>query len=338
MPASSKTSPEAKPLRIVLFIEESGGVWHADQLTAALQASGSHVITTTLKRCAFDTSSRTGLVIPGLEDELPDGAFVRSISSGTLEQTTFRLGILHALRESGVRVWNDARVIERCVDKSTATFLFNKRSLPVPATRTLENEHTAHDIAAAKAPLVCKPMFGSQGNGIKRVNTPSDLPDPSTLGNVFYLQDYVHAHDTTSFSDWRVLVSGGRVLAAMTRSGTSWITNVHQGATPKAADITPEMSHLALGAVQAIGADYAGVDLIKGPDNKLMILEINSNPAWKGLQSVTGVDIGRELASDFLKGIHAHQAHNTTNAKPPRKKQKEPTKNARSSSNCPTAS
>ncbi len=69
---------------------------------------------------------------------LPDGAFVRSVSTGTLEQITFRLGILHALRESGVRVWNDARAIERCVDKSTATFLFQKAGLPTPPTRVLE--------------------------------------------------------------------------------------------------------------------------------------------------------------------------------------------------------
>ena len=60
---------------------------------------------------------------------------MRSISAGTLEQITFRLGLLHALRESGVRVWNDARAIERCVDKSTTTFLLHKAGIPTPRTR-----------------------------------------------------------------------------------------------------------------------------------------------------------------------------------------------------------
>lgn len=70
--------------------------------------------------------------IPGFDGGLPDGVFVRAISAGTLEQITFRLGILHALRESGVRVWNDARAIERCVDKSMTTFLLDKAGVPTP--------------------------------------------------------------------------------------------------------------------------------------------------------------------------------------------------------------
>ena len=86
-------------------------------------ARGASVVVTSLPRCAFDTALASGIDIPGFEGALPDGVFVRSISAGTLEQITFRLGILHALRESGVRVWNDARAIERCVDKSMTTFL-----------------------------------------------------------------------------------------------------------------------------------------------------------------------------------------------------------------------
>lgn len=93
-----------------------------------MEARGASVVVTTLKACAFDTRTPSGLDIPGFDGRLPDGAFVRSISTGSLEQITLRLGILHALRDGGVRVWNDARAIERCVDKSTATF-------PVPPRR-----------------------------------------------------------------------------------------------------------------------------------------------------------------------------------------------------------
>ena len=91
----------------------------------------------------------------------------------------------------------------------------------------------------------------------------------------------------------------------MTRRGKSWITNVHQGAEPLLHDPDDEMRRLALAAVDAIGADYAGVDLIRGADGRLMVLEINSNPAWKGLQSVTHVDIASNLAEDFLVAIAA---------------------------------
>jgi tetrahydromethanopterin:alpha-L-glutamate ligase len=290
--------------RLVLFVEDGGGDWHARRLAKALGALGATVVTTTLKDCAFDTRAASGIEIPGFFGQLPDGAFVRSVSTGTLEQITFRLGILHALRESGVRVWNDARAIERCVDKSTATFLFQKAGLPTPPTRVVEGLESA--VAHAKAEgraLVVKPLFGSQGNGISRARTAEELPPPDAVGHVYYAQQYLRNDDATHFEDWRVFVSAGEIVAAMVRRGKSWITNVHQGAEPCSHDPCDEMSRLALAAVAAIGADYAGVDLIRGSDGRLMVLEINSNPAWKGLQSVTHVDIAARLSRDFMASL-----------------------------------
>lgn len=296
-------TPSAYP-RIVLFVEEGGGDWHARRLREAMEAHGARVVTTTLKDCAFDTRLGNGIDIPGFGGTLPDGAFVRSISTGTLEQITLRLGILHALRESGVRVWNDARVIERCVDKSTATFLFQKAGLPVPETRTAEGRTGALAFAQrAQCSLVLKPLFGSQGHGVRRIDHPEALPEGPEVGEVFYLQRYLRGVGDAEFRDWRLFVSRGRVLAAMTRIGASWITNVHQGAVPAGLEPDAEMTDLALRASAAIGADYAGVDLIRDADGRLLVLEINSNPAWKGLQSVTDVNIAWTLAGDFLTAV-----------------------------------
>lgn len=296
----------SKGPRLVLFVEDGGGDWHARRLRKALEARGATVVTTTLAACAFDTRMPSGMDIPGFAGTLPDGAFVRSVSTGMLEQITLRLGILHALRESGVRVWNDARAIERCVDKSTATFLFQKAGLPTPPTRVCEGYAPALAHASQlNAPLVLKPLFGSQGNGIRRAMSASELPPPEEVGNVYYMQHYLRAPDATQFEDWRVFVSRGRILAAMVRRGKTWITNVHQGAEPAPHEPCDEMRDLAQRAVAAIGADYAGVDLIRSADGKLMVLEINSNPAWKGLQSVTSVDIAETLAADFLEALQA---------------------------------
>lgn len=306
-PLTTSDVSAARPTgpRIVLFVEDGSGDWHARRLKAAMEAKGAEVVTTTLSACAFDTACPSGMDIPGFGGLLPDGAFVRSVSTGTLEQITFRLGILHALRESGVRVWNDARTIERCVDKSTATFLFQKAGLATPATRVVETrERALQRTANLSGPLVVKPLFGSQGNGVQRVANTDALPPPDEVNNVYYVQPYLRAEDATHFEDWRVLVSNGAMLSAMVRRGTSWVTNVHQGAQPVAHEPCSEMRDLALGAVAAIGADYAGVDLIRDTNGRLMVLEINSNPAWKGLQAVSpGIDIAEVLARDFLASV-----------------------------------
>lgn len=290
-------------MKLALFVDEGNGDWHSRRLSRALTALGAEVVTTTLKRCAFDTRSPTGMRIPGFDGTLPDGAFVRSISHGSLEQITLRLGFLHALQDSGIRVWNRPRAIERCVDKSTATFLFQKAGLPTPDTITVESEEAARarfgDLAP---PVVIKPLFGAQGVGIAKVSDPDALPPGGDLGEVYYMQSFVPPRGP-DYEDWRVFVSAGRVLAAMTRRAKTWITNVAQGASPGAYRPCAEMEGLALAAVTAVGADYAGVDLIRRPDGSLAILEVNSNPAWRGLQSVTSVDIAAVLARDFQAAI-----------------------------------
>ena len=63
------------------------------------------------------------------------------------------------------------------------------------------------------------------------------------------------------------------------------------------------MCSLAMRAAQAVGADYAGVDLIRDAGGRLLVLEINSNPAWKGLQSVSTIDIADTLSADFLADV-----------------------------------
>ena len=50
-----------------------------------------------------------------------------------------------------------------------------------------------------------------------------------------------------------------------------------------------------------MGADYAGVDIVRGEDGRLWVIEVNGIPAWKGLQGVADVDIAAALVDDFLQ-------------------------------------
>src|ERR1700751_1314836 len=140
--------------------------WHARQLTAALSSRGVETVPVQLSSCGIATASASGLNIDGFNKTLPDAVVVRTMSGGTFEAVTLRLGVLHALRELGVLVWNDARAIERCVDKSTTSFLLARAGIPTPPTWAVESPEAARDIVrceARDAPLVLKPLFGSQG-------------------------------------------------------------------------------------------------------------------------------------------------------------------------------
>jgi RimK family alpha-L-glutamate ligase len=278
--------------------------WHSRELTRAFAALGARAAVVALPACAMETGRSSGLVIPGFAG-LPDAVVVRSLSGGTFEAVTLRLGILHALRELGVPVWNDARAIERCVDKSMTSFLLARAGIATPATWVTEQHAAAQAIVrreAAAGPLVLKPLFGSQGRGLKLVRTPEDLPSPPEVAGVYYLQRYV-AVERDGFRDFRLLVAQGRIVAAMARHAESWITNVKQGGRPVAAVADGEMKALAIAAAAAVGANFAGVDMLYGADGRPTVLEVNSMPAWSGLQKVSPVRIGAVLAGDVIAAL-----------------------------------
>src|SRR5215468_10834457 len=276
--------------------------WHARELIAAFATLGVRAAAVTLPSCAIETERAAGLRLPGF-DRLPDAVLVRAMSGGTLEAVTLRLGFLHALGELGVPVWNDARAIERCVDKSMTSFLLARAKIPTPATWVTESRAAAQAVVAqAGAPLVIKPLFGSQGRGLRLIRRPEELPQPAEVSGVYYLQRFVAA-ERDGFRDFRLMVSRGRVVAAMMRHAAHWITNVKQGGRPVAAVADAETRDLALRATAAVGAEFAGVDILHGADGKPTVLEVNSMPAWSGLQKVAAVRIAAVLAGDLAAAL-----------------------------------
>ncbi|MBZ9966332.1 RimK family alpha-L-glutamate ligase [Mesorhizobium sp. BR1-1-2] len=274
-------------------------------LAARLSRRGAIVATAPLAAIAFDTGSPSGLSIPGFGGALPDAVLVRSIAAGSFEAITRRLGVLHALSRLSVPVWNSAQAVERCVDKSMTTFLLKNAGLPTPPTFAVEGLAAAKEIAARElpeGPLVLKPLFGAQGRGIRLIRTLSDLPAADEVNSVYYLQHYV-SRAGPPFRDFRVFICASETVAMMSRSSDDWITNVNRGGVPEpvSGHGEAELAALAVAASAAVGADFAGVDIVRADDGSLFVLEVNSMPAWSGLQSVVAVNIAEAIADALLK-------------------------------------
>ena len=216
-----------------------------------------------------------------------------------------RLDILHALRELGVPVYNDARAIEKSVDKAMTSFLLHRAAVPTPLTFAAEDAACAgrfvmRELAAGNT-LVSKPLFGSQGKGLARIDAVPASP-PLEAG-VAYLQRWLPPRGKF-FCDWRVLVAGGRALAGMRRESRHWVTNVARGGKPQPVDLADaehvDLAQMAVAAARALGMDYAGVDLMRDADGRACVIEVNGVPAWQGLQRVTELDIAGALAEDLI--------------------------------------
>ena len=285
--------------------------WHARQLADAFATRGIATAPIRLPLCSFCTRSDSGLHIDGFGENLPDAVVVRTMSGGTFEAVTLRLGILHALRDLGVMVWNDARAIECCVDKSMTSFLLTRAGIPTPETWVTGSFEQARSIVQREAGslgLVLKPLFGSQGRGLQLIRKPDDLPREENKTGVYYLQRFVGVERGGGYHDFRLLVVRGRVIAAMQRNSSHWITNIKRGGRSVAAAVNDEMKALAVRATAAVAADFAGVDIVYTTTHHPTVLEVNSMPAWSGLQKVTSANIAGLFVDALKTALVAHVA------------------------------
>jgi tetrahydromethanopterin:alpha-L-glutamate ligase len=279
--------------------------WHARDLIAAFARAGAIAVPIRLSQCGFDTRRRSSLLIPGFGADLPDAMFVRAIGSGSFESVTLRLDVLHSLSAFGVPVLNSARTVEICVDKAATSLALARNMIPTPPTWTVQSEQAARRVVrreAGRGPLVLKPLFGAQGYGLKLIRREDDLPPVEAVDGVYYLQRF-GAVESDGFRDIRLFVSEGKVVAAMTRRATQWITNVKLGARPEWFEPDTGTIDLALRAAVAVGADFAGVDMMRDAADTLQVIEVNSMPGWRGLQKVAPFSIAGRLAAGLLTRI-----------------------------------
>ena len=189
---------------------------------------------------------------------------------------------------------NDARAIERCVDKSMTSFLLHRAGIADAARRwsTEEAARAASGGGPRPTTLSRSRSFGAQGRGLGRdcagrSRCPTPTPDRCEACSTCSATSAASATGAIFGSSW----SAASAVAAMMRHGTSWVTNVAGAAFASRRPAREHLADLALAAASAVGAAYCGVDLIEDRERGLLVLEVNSMPAWKGLQSVAEVDI-----------------------------------------------
>ncbi|HEX9262675.1 MAG TPA: RimK family alpha-L-glutamate ligase [Candidatus Bathyarchaeia archaeon] len=250
----------------------------------------------------FKVQEVTQLAEVKLLEEL-DALVIRPIGRGSLEELVFRMDMLYKLERLGFYMVNPPEAIEHCVDKYDILAILEDAGVPVP--RTIATENVAEALKAFSelgGDVVVKPIFGSRGMGATRI-VDADIADTVFKAitfhhGVIYLQEFVpHGH-----SDIRVFVVDGRVIAAMRRVAEGWKTNYSRGARPAPVTLSKEFEEIAVKAARAVGCKVAGVDILEGPDGP-KIVDVNSQPGWKGLQAVTKVNIANEIVSFMLSEL-----------------------------------
>lgn len=198
---------------------------------------------------------------------------------------------------------NSPEAIEKCVDKYRALSILEESGFTVP--RTIVTESTKEAVEGfyeLGGDVIVKSLFGSRGVGSTRISDPEIAArifrSLRFQHNVLYLQEFV----PHSNMDIRAFIVGSDVVAAMRRLGDSWKTNVSQGAKPVSVQLSKELESLAIDAAKCLGCEISGVDILESSNGPL-IVELNSQPGWRGLQSVTKENIADCIIGHILTEI-----------------------------------
>ena len=297
-------------LRVAVVGEPTG--WHVGRLLAALSSLGHRgtvVRWTELSaevRTARPVTSATGsdrlaserLLPPDLEEA--DIVVVRGMPGGGLEEVIFRMDLLGRLAARGTPVVNSPRGLEIAIDKYLSLARIAAAGLPVP--RTIIAQHPDAMLEAWRSlgcDCVVKPLFGSRGRGLARLADEESLTplidsaiaaQPS--GAVAYLQEFV-PHDGW---DVRILIVGKAAFAIRRfAAGDEWRTNVSLGGRPEPFDPPADWIDMARAASLAVETEIAGVDLLPARDGRILVLEVNAVPGWRGLEAATGVQVAETI-------------------------------------------
>jgi len=278
--------------------------WSSTQVREALTKRGIPYGCFTFPKLVARLAYKPNFKVNGTSilDDL-DALIIRPIGRGSLEELVFRMDMLYKLERQGFYMVNPPTAIEHCVDKYDILAILEDEGIPVPRTLATENVNEAlKAFSELGGDVVVKPIFGSRGKGATRI-VDADIADTVFKAitfhhGVIYMQEFVpHGH-----SDIRAFVIDSRVIASMRRVAEGWKTNYSQGAKPAPTKISKEFEELAIKSAKAVGCKIAGVDILEGPKGP-RIVDVNSQPGWKGLQAVTKVNIAEEIVNFVLSEL-----------------------------------
>lgn len=216
------------------------------------------------------------------------------------------------LEDMGIPLFNSAQAVRLCDNKGETALALQRAGVPTP--RTMIAPFTFDGIGYTKTdfvncacqklgfPLVIKELYGSFGAQVYLVHTEKEAEERVALlgSRPFLLQAFVsHSYGR----DIRANVVGDRVVAAMLRKGKDgdFRSNIGAGGAGEPYSLTEEQERLAVSAAKAVGADFAGVDLLLEADGGMTVCEVNSNPQFAGTLRYLGVNMAEHILA-YIKG------------------------------------
>ncbi|MHA1370428.1 MAG: RimK family alpha-L-glutamate ligase [Promethearchaeota archaeon] len=284
------------------------------ELKKELERVGFEVVLITPDEIAIGVGLDRNFLHKNVEIDDIAGFIIRGVGLTLLNKSFFRLDVLYSLGYRGHVLLNSARSTELALNKTMSSVILDANGIPTPKTIVAEDvKHAINGFMMLGSDILVKPIYGSQGVGIFRLQDKGYAErvfiEMFQKGFVFYLQEFKEwmpapGLDVHKPFDIRIFIVGNEIAGAMLReaaSDSTWKTNIHAGAIPRAFDPSQEIKELALKSADIFGLGVAGVDLMYS-DDQWFVLEVNCAPGWTGISKVCNTNFPA-LIAEHLKNI-----------------------------------
>lgn len=220
------------------------------------------------------------------------------------------------LEALGFRLFNRADAIAACDDKSLtfARLSTFKDIFAIPMPKTILAPMTYTNIGyhgdfaflnlieeQLSYPMVIKECFGSFGAQVYLAQNrrETETITEQCAGKPLIFQEFVQS---SYGRDLRLEVVGDEVVATMLRTHDSdFRANITNGGKMSPYTPSQEACTLAINVCRALQLDFAGVDLLFGPNDEPILCEVNSNAHFKNIHTCTGVNAADKIMDYILK-------------------------------------
>ncbi|HEX5564514.1 MAG TPA: RimK family alpha-L-glutamate ligase [Sporosarcina sp.] len=217
------------------------------------------------------------------------------------------------LKNAGIPVFNDPEVIETCDNKAKQYIQLAKNHIAMPETIIAPKVYPKFTIEGTGyyerileklgLPMIIKEGHGSFGMKVYLIETEEEFFEKvDELRGVDYVFQQFIA--TSRGRDIRVNIVGGEVVAAMYRSSeTDFRANITNGGVASVIELTEEQKDLAIRAADAVGAEFAGVDLLFGENEEPIVCEVNAAAHIRNIYNVTGINVADKMISYIVEKL-----------------------------------
>ncbi len=296
----------------IAMLARNAKLYSHQRLKEAAEERGHQLDIIDTLRCYMNIASRRPEIYYNGEKLVGYDAVIPRIGASI---TFYGTAVLRQFEMMGVYPLNESVAIGRSRDKLRSMQLMARDGIGLPVTTFAHDAKQTEEVLklAGDAPLVIKLLEGTQGLGVVLADTNRSAKSVfeafrATNTNIL-IQEFIKEAGGT---DIRAIVVGGKVIAAMKRTGAEgeFRSNLHRGGSAQVVKLSAEERATAIRAAKSMGLNACGVDMLRA-NHGPVIMEVNSSPGLEGVEKATGLDI----AGKMIEFLEKNQSKGSTRTK-----------------------